>query len=673
MQIIIIINYKVNLMKARKKLILSTIKTSLLLPVSTLAIATTEPKDTMVITASGFEQQIKNAPATISVITSEQISNKPYRDVTDALKDIPGVNISGSGDGTDISIRGMNAKYTLLLIDGKKVSTRETRPNGDNSGFEQGWLPPLSAVERIEVVRGPMSSLYGSDAMGGVINIITKKVADVWQGSVRLESTIQDNSKAKNYYNGNFSVMGPVIADILGIQLYGQYSDRGEDKILNGHAAQKLRSLNGKLSLNASETQKFDFDFGRSLQNSKATAGKTRNIDRGKFKRDNHRNSFALTHNGDFNNFSTKSFVAYEGNDNPGRKMKIRNTNVDSQATIPFSINMLTIGGSYNYQELHDKGNLLDKTLTKIDRWNYALYTEDELQLLDNWSLTLGLRFNKDENYGNNWNPRLYNVWNINDNFTLKGGYSTGYATPQLRYVVSDWGQMTGGAGTNTKGVILGNPNLKPEKSNNFEVGLGYNNDYGFDTSITAFYTKYKDKIESSYICNDNSGRRTCSVNGRGRYDFVKKRENVDKADLKGIELTFKTPLFTDFLLTSNYAWMKTEQKSGKNKGHALSRTPKHKFNTQLDWMVSQQWDLWAKMAYYGQEYEIKNNRTKNTTEYVTYAGYTFWDIGAYYHINKQAKLFAGIYNLFDKDVTNEDFGKTLDGRRYWVGTEIGF
>lgn len=147
----------------RKISIVKKIVCGLLIIVGRHAIA----DDVMVISASGFEQEIQNAPASISVITNEDIENKAYRDVTDALKDIPGVTVSGGGGKSDISIRGMDAKYTLIMVDGKNVRSREIRPNSDGPGFEQGWLPPLSVIERIEVVRGPMSSLYGSGAMGG--------------------------------------------------------------------------------------------------------------------------------------------------------------------------------------------------------------------------------------------------------------------------------------------------------------------------------------------------------------------------------------------------------------------------------------------------------------------------------------------------------------------------
>ena len=94
------------------------------------ALAQTE--DTMVVTASGFQQRIQDSPATISVIPRQQLETRAYRDVTDALKDVPGVVVTGGASSSDISIRGMSSKYTLILIDGKRVDTRGTRPNSDN-------------------------------------------------------------------------------------------------------------------------------------------------------------------------------------------------------------------------------------------------------------------------------------------------------------------------------------------------------------------------------------------------------------------------------------------------------------------------------------------------------------------------------------------------------------
>lgn len=152
------------------------------------AIAVEEAKDAaemninigsvVVTTASGFEQEVKDAPASISVVSQQTINEKPFTDIGDVLKDIEGVDIKRGGKtgGVDIGIRGLSSKYTLMMIDGQRLSQNSSgaRPNGFGD-VDSAFIPPSSAIERIEVVRGPMSTLYGSDALGGVVNVITKK------------------------------------------------------------------------------------------------------------------------------------------------------------------------------------------------------------------------------------------------------------------------------------------------------------------------------------------------------------------------------------------------------------------------------------------------------------------------------------------------------------------
>ena len=122
----------------------------------------------VVTTASGFEQNIKDAAATISVITADELQKKSYSDVTDALKNVPGVNVTGSGANRTISIRGLGEAYTLFLIDGKPAQGDEAyKIRGGYPETKVSYMPPLDAIERIEIIRGPASSLYGSDAMGG--------------------------------------------------------------------------------------------------------------------------------------------------------------------------------------------------------------------------------------------------------------------------------------------------------------------------------------------------------------------------------------------------------------------------------------------------------------------------------------------------------------------------
>ncbi|MGX1801081.1 TonB-dependent receptor plug domain-containing protein, partial [Brevundimonas naejangsanensis] len=121
--------------------------------------------DDVVVTASTRAQRIEQAPATITVVSAQQLESRAYVDLFDAVRDVEGVSVSGGSNFQDIFIRGLPGAYTLTLVDGRRQSTRDARVNG-NGGLEQSFTPPVSAIERIEVVRGPMSSLYGSDAIG---------------------------------------------------------------------------------------------------------------------------------------------------------------------------------------------------------------------------------------------------------------------------------------------------------------------------------------------------------------------------------------------------------------------------------------------------------------------------------------------------------------------------
>lgn len=178
---------------------------------------------TMVVTASGFEQSIKQAPASISVITREEMQQKSISSLTDALTDIPSVDVeasAGKTGGLNVSIRGMPSDYTLILIDGRRQNAAgNITPNGFGE-TSTSFLPPINSIERIEVIRGPMSTLYGSDAMGGVVNIITRKVSDKWHGSVTADTTFETN-KAGDSRKFDLYLSGPIIEDRLGLTLRG--------------------------------------------------------------------------------------------------------------------------------------------------------------------------------------------------------------------------------------------------------------------------------------------------------------------------------------------------------------------------------------------------------------------------------------------------------------------
>jgi len=187
--------------------------------------------DNMVISASGVEQKIVDAPASITVISQKELKSKPYMTLLDAVRDVEGVDVGETTDKTGqggISIRGMGADYTLVLIDGRRQNNVGDLYPNNFGGNQFNHIPPLDTIERVEVIRGPMSTLYGADALGGVINIITKKITNKWTGSLTQSQTFETNDDFGNDSTTDFSLSGPLIENRLGVSLRGSFYNRDE-------------------------------------------------------------------------------------------------------------------------------------------------------------------------------------------------------------------------------------------------------------------------------------------------------------------------------------------------------------------------------------------------------------------------------------------------------------
>ena len=618
------------------------------------------------VTASGHAQQLEDAPASISVITREQIEQRYYQDATDALRDIPGVIITGGGSGdrgNDIVIRGMPSQYTLILVDGKPVSTRETRPNG-SAGFEQDWLPPLQSIERIEVVRGPMSTLYGSDAIGGVINVITRKVAEEWGGAVQLDTIIQDDSRSGDIQQGNFSLSGPLLADTLGLQVYGRASSRQEDRFVDGFEEKNLKNLNARLSFTPTDNQDFTLEAGQTKQDRRSLIGYSApatGCRGGCTDSDNEytRDLLALSHTGRWDFGTTDSYVQREEAENLTREMKVTNTSAKTALVAPLGDHLLTVGANFEKEELSDRTSNQISNRTEVDASKWALFAEDEWMLPGNVSVTGGLRLDDDENYGSHVSPRLYGVWGMAPRWTLKGGVSTGFRSPSLREITPDWGQVSRG------GDVYGNPDLEPETSVNKELGLYFNAGRDLQANVTVFHNDFKDKI-TRIACPP-------SVCPGGPNQFGSDptyRVNVDEAVTRGVEAAVSTTLARTLDLTLSYTYTDSEQKSGEYKGEPLNQVPKHLASLQADWRVTSRLSPWLAVRYRGEESQPTTGPSSSS---IVAPSNTLVDAGLAFKLTPQATLNTGIYNIADKEIFQDEYGYVEDGRRYWLGMRVSF
>ena len=638
--------------------------------------------DDVVVTASTRAQSVARAPASISVVTSEQLENKAYVDLFDAVRDVEGVSVSGGSNFQDILIRGLPGAYTLTLVDGRRQSTREARVNG-NGGLEQSFTPPVGAIERIEVVRGPMSSLYGSDALGGVVNIITKKVPARWGGSVGADYVSQENGRSGDWHQGQFYLAGPVVSEKLGLQFWGRSLNRDEDHIYNapsstGSMGSDEYNLAGRIAWTPTTSQEILLQLDTAKIERTSTAGLTVAPTGRSVRNDHNRDSASLSWNGDWSwGTSAVSVMREEAQRvtytadatgsliRGGRAPEITNTVWDALFNVPLNgtplgDHNLVFGGQVNQNKLVDVNpGARNNVAATFEVWQRALFVEDEIGLTDDLALTLGLRWDDHKRYGDHWSPRAYLVWMPSETLTLKGGVSTGFRAPDLRQTVAGWGQVSRG------GNMYGNPDLTPEKSVTEELGILYDDGEGFNAGLTVFNNDFKDKI-TRVACPLSQCTDGPNQFGANPTTYL----NVDKAVSRGVEANLKLPLGRDWSLTSSYTFTKSEQKTGQYQGQPLNQLPRHLFTTTVNWQASDALEAWARVNYRGKESQPITGPSSSS---LVAPSYTFVDLGGSYAVNKKVSVYAGIYNLFDKQVGYDDYGYVEDGRRYWLGVGVKF
>ena len=626
-------------------------------------VQTTNADDIVVTATGGREQQVKDAPASISVISREDLERLPYREVTDALLEIPGVTVTpGEGNSRDISIRGMAPQYTLILVDGKRLTARESRTNG-GSISEGGLLPPLEAIERIEVVRGPMSSLYGSDAMGGVVNVITRAIADSWRGSVRANATLPLDGDFGDSQDANFYLSGPIVGEAVGVQLQGSVNRRNEDDVIGGTPRREDESIAGKLGFRAGADHRFILEGGYYRQKTISTAGNTVAVTAAApagFESTMTQNRYvaSLSHNGNWGLATSDSYIQYEDAKHVEGEKQIKNTVGQTIWTVPLPLNTLSLGAFYRNEDLTDltSNRLSGSTRTGTTRTNWALFAEDELRIVDTFRLTGGIRMDDDEQYGTHWTPRLYAVWNVVPEVTVKGGYSQGFRAPNLRQTLPDWGQTSRG------GTIYGNPDLEAETSRTIEAGVLF--DFGgLEASVTAYDTRFKDKITRVTCAEAGAwcvGEPLSSI-GRPPTTYV----NVDEAKIRGLEATIDLPLTRTLRVSASGTLTDSEQLTGANAGAALNDTPKQQASASLNWRPSDRFSGYVRTIFRGEEAITEAQISGSNTVAPSYATV---DVGGSFRISPSATVHAGVQNVLDKRIVYEEAAYVIDPARVWVG-----
>ncbi len=764
-----------------------------LLPLSVVQANTTtvaEPTtERMVVTASGIEQKLVDAPASISVITLEELQSRPFTTLLDAVRDVEGVDIGETRDKTgqgSISMRGMGSDYTLILIDGKRQNNHGDIYPNNFGGNQFGHMAPLETIERIEVIRGPASTLYGADALGGVINIITKKFAEDWNGSVNHSRSLQSNDNYGDEITTDFNVMGPLIADSLGFALRGSAYNRMastptyapvtypdgtvRNRSLGFGAGGKTvdndsTSLGGRLSWKMADNQQLWFDIDSSKQQYDNTpiinddgsreypVGTVDNINsiwsaggfcqgatgnnqkacldnKGKWARranpqvgysdtqEFSRDSWSLSHQGNWAFGNTAAALSYVDTQNhgrtlpfslaeraellkmfdgtgiyagqteaqrkalaaktylprPKRTMASNQYTFDAKLDMPFELagqHTAIVGTQVIRGELEDSVFGLESGLAgQVQEHNmWSLFVEDTWQSTADLALTGGIRRDDHQVFGAQLSPRLYGVYTLTEQWTVKGGVSTGFKTPKTTQLYD------GVVGFGSQGTLplFGNPNLKAETSVSTEIAAYWEHPDRHNFNITVFNNEFDDKI-TTQTCGAGTDL-VCSSTGEYAnlgYALSSMSVNIDKVTINGAEVAGRWQMLDTLALRGNYTFTDSKQKSGANKGQPLNNSARHMTNLTLDWEVNT--DLKLSLI---SEIRTKRYRSWDTVkqEELYFKAYEVFHLGASYKASPTVTFNARINNLFDQDFTTYDlqFASCSSGSSCFDGIQANY
>ncbi|HCR0927144.1 TPA: siderophore enterobactin receptor FepA [Klebsiella aerogenes] len=688
-------------------------------------------EETMVVTA---EVQNLQAPG-VSTITADEIRKRPpARDVSEIIRTMPGVNLTGNstsgqrGNNRQIDIRGMGPENTLILIDGKPVTSRNSvrlgwRGERDTRG-DTSWVPP-EMIERIDVIRGPAAARYGNGAAGGVVNIITKKFDNQWHGSWNAYMNMPEHKDEGATKRTDFSLSGPLGGD-FSFRMYGNLDKTQADAwdINQGHQSERIgiyadtlpagregvenKNINGVVRWDFAPMQSLEFEAGYSRQGN-LYAGDTQNTNSNDLVKENYgketnrlyRNTYSVTWNGGWDNgVTTSNWAQYEHTRNSRKGEGLAGgtegifssnqfTDIDlsdvmlhSEVNIPFDLwvnQNLTLGTEWNQQRMKDNasntqalsgGEIPGYDSTGRSPYSkaeiFSLFAENNMEVTDTTMLTPALRFDHHSIVGNNWSPSLNLSQGLGDDFTLKMGIARAYKAPSLYQTNPNYILYSKGQGcyASQEGCYL-------QGNKDLKAETSINKEIGLEfkrdgwlAGVTWFRNDYRNKIEAGYAPVYQNNK------GTDLYQW----ENVPKAVVEGLEGTLNVPVSETVNWTNNITYML--QSKNKETGDRLSIIPEYTLNSTLSWQVNQDVSVQSTFTWYGKQEPKKYNykgQPVTGSEKNEVSPYSILGLSATWDVTKNVSLTGGVDNVFDKRHWRAGNAQTTGGDKgsmYGAGAE---
>ena len=614
----------------------------------------------VVVTASRTEQEVKETPASVEVITREDIDRMGAETLAQALKLAIGIDIRANGMvGNQSAIRGMNTNQTLILVDGRRVRTENT---SETANYYELQRVNMEDVERIEIVRGAVSSLYGADALGGVINIIKKRPANE-QAAVLADWTSRQSDggfrfdsgkRGKWAYSASFKA-----SDIR---------ERGTDATSNMYGNKYYFNLDGRMEMEKNKWLDVFFDY----------------MNEDLYAKD------SLTQGTDYDHDRYSTGVKYSGRDKRGdydmqvyytyfdKNQRTRNrtggrlTSFDDMTLHSYVVDgkrtmqagdkhLLTFGGEYRQEDYESTRIKGDRTITREgvtahggnSSMDYAaLYLQDEWLVTPRWTLIPSVRWDYNDEFGTEVTGKLGTTYKLSKNTRFKANVGTAYRAPTASELYFSW-QHTPNAIMDVH--INGNPDLKPEKSVNFDVGIEAERGRTFG-KLTYFHNKVDDLINLETTMTRTFGPGGMRIVANGNY------KNVDSATVQGLEAEARQDLGNGFSLRTTYTYLDARDD---NTDARLTGRARHTASLQLGYENPKTgwgatlWNDWTSGYYYSES-------VRGASSYHE-ASISLLNFVVNKKFNDRVSAYFGIDNILDKDSD----ALAYDGRIWRGGVRV--
>lgn len=627
------------------------------------------PQETLVITGTRTERLLRESPVYTDVVNFQQIERYHARDLKEALQYLPGIQLREihGKSGYEVWIQGLNADRVLVLVDGMPVSPTT------GSSVDVTQLSLLD-VERVEVVKGATSALYGSAAMGGVVNMITRPIALGLSLSTAVDAgTYGDQNpsgRAEELSTHHLRASGSVANETWRLRLSADENasdgidpnpnswprpgneilrqtldsrlewyeplGRGSGYLGLGYFSEQseARFLDDVDANNRYERHQKDED----LERLRSVAGvQWQHSDGAIWDVD----VLWEQQTDDTLKFNNSIGIAYDNRDAEYSIGRI-NTRLEMPE---WANHHLMLGVDFSKEIL---SQFLDGVSELGDdekeRDGPEIFLQDDWFIGDDWELLIGARYQKDSDFGSHFSPKInlryQAVRNDTQDLFFRLGWGGGYRVPNLkeRYFVFDHSQLGY--------MVLGNSALKPESSHSFQLGLGASWGPELTLDLNLFYNRLRDLIQTEFSHFDSVAI----------YSYL----NVTKATTQGFEIASRWQANDQWNFNFGYTFLDT---TNNESGGELTRRPRQQITAGSEWQVRSNLDI--SLLLRGQSDELADTEWN-----IRAPGWVVCDVKLNFHWDSQLKLFAGVDNLFDRQ---RDFSKGFDfapvaGRYFYLG-----